>query len=149
MGKAKKVIVISLAVLLHLVLTVISQDFLFYHIMLLMLSFWISLWTGLVYFLCALLPMLIDFFVVRRLLRGYSFTMPRSYVLNLFDAVFLLPDAVALISTLIYIFSSGSTDSVGEAAKIIGEIVVILLCTVCVDGAYFAGRIKLSRRLRD
>ena len=145
MGKAKKVIVISLAVLLHLVLTVISQDFLFYHIM---LSFWISLWTGLVYFLCALLPMLIDFFVVRRLLRGYSFTMPRSYVLNLFDAVFLLPDAVALISTLIYIFSSGSTDSVGEAAKSIGKIVVILLCTVCVDVAYFAGRIKLSRRLR-
>lgn len=145
MGKAKKVIVISLAVLLHLVLTVISQDFLFYHIM---LSFWISLWTGQVYFLCALLPMLVDFFVVRRLLHGHSYGEPWNYVLNLFDAVLLLPDAVALISTLIYIFSSGSTDSVGEAATIIGKIVLILLCTVCVDVAYFARRIKLSRRLR-
>lgn len=145
MGKTKKIIVISLAVLLHLVLTVISQDFLFYHIM---LSFWISLWTGLVYFLCALLPMLVDFFVVRRLLRGHSYGAPWNYVLNLFDAVLLLPDIVALISTLIYIFSSGSTDSVGEAATIIGKIVVILLCTVCVDGAYFAARIKLSRILR-
>ena len=145
MDKAKKVIVISLAVLLHLVLTVISQDFLFYHIM---LSFWISLWTGLVYFLCALLPMLVDFFVIRRLLHGHSYGAPWNYVLNLFDAVLLLPDAVALISTLIYIFSSGSTDSVGEAATIIGKIVLILLCTVCVDGTYFAGRIKLSRGLR-
>ena len=145
MGNAKKVIVISLAVLLHLVLTVISQDFLFYHIM---LSFWIFLWIGQVYFLCALLPMLVDFFVVRRLLHGHSYGAPWNYVLNLFDAVLLLPDAVALISTLIYIFSSGSTDSVGEAATIIGKIVLILLCTVCVDVAYFAGRIKLSRRLR-
>ena len=135
MGKAKKVIVISLAVLLHLVLTVISQDFLFYHIM---LSFWISLWTGLVYFLCALLPMLIDFFVVRRLLRGYSYGAPRNYVLNLFDAVFLLPD----IAALSYIFRLMVLDN------LIGSAVVILLCTVCVDGAYFAGRIKLSRRLR-
>lgn len=145
MSKAKKIIVILLAVLLHLVLTVVSQDFLFYHIM---LSFWISLRTGLVYFLCALLPMLVDFFVIRRLLHGHSYGAPWNYVLNLFDAVLLLPGAVALISTLIYIFSSGSTDSVGEAAKIIGKIVVILLCMVCVDGAYFAGHIKLSRRLR-
>ena len=118
MGKAKKVIVISLAVLLHLVLTVISQDFLFYHIM---LSFWISLWTGLVYFLCALLPMLIDFFVVRRLLRGYSFTMPRSYVLNLFDAVFLLPDAVALISTLIYFFRRAQLTQLARRPKLLGK----------------------------
>lgn len=144
MGKAKKVIVISLAVLLHLVLTVISQVFLFY-----VFFFWkLTFWESFLFFVGSLLPVLLDFFAVRRLLRGHSFSAPRNYVLNLFDAVFLLPDAVALISTLIYIFSSGSTDSVGEAAKIIGKIVVILLCTVCVDVAYFAGRIKLSRRLR-
>lgn len=134
MGKAKKVIVISLAVLLHLVLTVISQVFLFY-----VFFFWkLTFWESFLFFVGSLLPVLLDFFAVRRLLRGHSFTMPRSYVLNLFDAVFLLPD----IAALSYIFRLMVLDN------LIGSAVLILLCTVCVDGTYFAGRIKLSRRLR-
>ena len=134
MGKAKKVIVISLAVLLHLVLTVISQDFLFY-----VFFFWkLTFWESFLFFVGSLLPVLLDFFAVRRLLRGHSFSAPRNYVLNLFDAVFLLPD----IAALSYIFRLMVLDN------LIGSAVVILLCTVCVDGAYFAGRIKLSRRLR-
>ena len=134
MGKAKKVIVISLAVLLHLVLTVISQVFLFY-----VFFFWkLTFWESFLFFVGSLLPVLLDFFVVRRLLRGHSFSAPRNYVLNLFDAVFLLPD----IAALSYIFRLMVLDN------LIGSAVVILLCTICVDGAYFAGRIKLSRRLR-
>lgn len=134
MGKAKKVIVISLAVLLHLVLTVISQVFLFY-----VFFFWkLTFWESFLFFVGSLLPVLLDFFAVRRLLRGHSFSAPRNYVLNLFDAVFLLPD----IAALSYIFRLMVLDN------LIGSAVVILLCTVCVDGAYFAGRIKLSRRLR-
>lgn len=134
MGKAKKVIVISLAVLLHLVLTVISQDFLFY-----VFFFWkLTFWESFLFFVGSLLPVLLDFFAVRRLLRGHSFSAPRNYVLNLFDAVFLLPD----IAALSYIFRLMVLDN------LIGSAVVILLCTVCVDVAYFAGRIKLSRRLR-
>ena len=135
MGKAKKVIVISLAVLLHLVLTVISQVFLFY-----VFFFWkLTFWESFLFFVGSLLPVLLDFFAVRRLLRGHSFSAPRNYVLNLFDAVFLLPD----IAALSYIFRLMVLDN------LIGSAVVILLCTICVDGAYFAGRIKLSRRLRD
>lgn len=134
MGKAKKVIVISLAVLLHLMLTVISQVFLFY-----VFFFWkLTFWESFLFFVGSLLPVLLDFFAVRRLLRGHSFSAPRNYVLNLFDAVFLLPD----IAALSYIFRLMVLDN------LIGSAVVILLCTVCVDGAYFAGRIKLSRRLR-
>lgn len=134
MGKAKKVIVISLAVLLHLVLTVISQVFLFY-----VFFFWkLTFWESFLFFVGSLLPVLLDFFAVRRLLRGHSFSAPRNYVLNLFDAVFLLPD----IAALSYIFRLMVLDN------LIGSAVVILLCTICVDGAYFAGRIKLSRRLR-
>lgn len=134
MGKAKKVIVISLAVLLHLVLTVISQVFLFY-----VFFFWkLTFWESFLFFVGSLLPVLLDFFAVRRLLRGHSFSAPRNYVLNLFDAVFLLPD----IAALSYIFRLMVLDN------LIGSAVVILLCTVCVDGTYFAGRIKLSRRLR-
>lgn len=134
MGKAKKVIVISLAVLLHLVLTVISQVFLFY-----VFFFWkLTFWESFLFFVGSLLPVLLDFFAVRRLLRGHSFSAPRNYVLNLFDAVFLLPD----IAALSYIFRLMVLDN------LIGSAVLILLCTVCVDGAYFAGRIKLSRRLR-
>lgn len=134
MGKAKKVIVISLAVLLHLVLTVISQVFLFY-----VFFFWkLTFWESFLFFVGSLLPVLLDFFAVRRLLRGHSFSAPRNYVLNLFDAVFLLPD----IAALSYIFRLMVLDN------LIGSAVVILLCTVCVDVAYFAGRIKLSRRLR-
>lgn len=134
MGKAKKVIVISLAVLLHLVLTVISQVFLFY-----VFFFWkLTFWESFLFFVGSLLPVLLDFFAVRRLLRGHSFSAPRNYVLNLFDAVFLLPD----IAALSYIFRLMVLDN------LIGSAVLILLCTVCVDAAYFAGRIKLSRRLR-
>lgn len=134
MGKAKKVIVISLAVLLHLVLTVISQVFLFY-----VFFFWkLTFWESFLFFVGSLLPVLLDFFAVRRLLRGHSFSAPRNYVLNLFDAVFLLPD----IAALSYIFRLMVLDN------LIGSAVVILLCTVCVDGTYFAGRIKLSRGLR-
>lgn len=134
MGKTKKVLVISLAVLLHLVLTVISQVFLFY-----VFFFWkLTFWESFLFFVGSLLPVLLDFFAVRRLLRGHSFSAPRNYVLNLFDAVFLLPD----IAALSYIFRLMVLDN------LIGSAVVILLCTVCVDGAYFAGRIKLSRRLR-
>lgn len=134
MSKAKKVIVISLAVLLHLVLTVISQDFLFY-----VFFFWkLTFWESFLFFVGSLLPVLLDFFAVRRLLRGHSFSAPRNYVLNLFDAVFLLPD----IAALSYIFRLMVLDN------LIGSAVVILLCTVCVDAAYFAGRIKLSRGLR-
>lgn len=135
MGKAKKVIVISLAVLLHLVLTVISQVFLFY-----VFFFWkLTFWESFLFFVGSLLPVLLDFFAVRRLLRGHSFSAPRNYVLNLFDAIFLLPD----IAALSYIFRLMVLDN------LIGSAVIILLCTICVDGAYFAGRIKLSRRLRD
>lgn len=134
MGKAKKVIVISLAVLLHLVLTVISQVFLFY-----VFFFWkLTFWESFLFFVGSLLPVLLDFFAVRRLLRGHSFSAPRNYVLNLFDAVFLLPD----IAALSYIFRLMVLDN------LIGSAVLILLCTVCVDGTYFAGRIKLSRGLR-
>ena len=134
MGKTKKVLVISLAVLLHLVLTVISQVFLFY-----VFFFWkLTFWESFLFFVGSLLPVLLDFFAVRRLLRGHSFSAPRNYVLNLFDAVFLLPD----IAALSYIFRLMVLDN------LIGSAVVILLCTVCVDAAYFAGRIKLSRRLR-
>lgn len=134
MGKAKKVIVISLAVLLHLVLTVISQVFLFY-----VFFFWkLTFWESFLFFVGSLLPVLLDFFAVRRLLRGHSFSAPRNYVLNLFDAVFLLPD----IAALSYIFRLMVLDN------LIGSAVLILLCTVCVDAAYFAGRIKLSRGLR-
>lgn len=134
MDKAKKVIIISLAVLLHLVLTVISQVFLFY-----VFFFWkLTFWESFLFFVGSLLPVLLDFFAVRRLLRGHSFSAPRNYVLNLFDAVFLLPD----IAALSYIFRLMVLDN------LIGSAVVILLCTVCVDVAYFAGRIKLSRRLR-
>ena len=134
MGTAKKVIVISLAVLLHLVLTVISQVFLFY-----VFFFWkLTFWESFLFFVGSLLPVLLDFFAVRRLLRGHSFSAPRNYVLNLFDAVFLLPD----IAALSYIFRLMVLDN------LIGSAVLILLCTVCVDVVYFAGRIKLSRRLR-
>ena len=134
MGKTKKVLVISLAVLLHLVLTVISQVFLFY-----VFFFWkLTFWESFLFFVGSLLPVLLDFFAVRRLLRGHSFSAPRNYVLNLFDAVFLLPD----IAALSYIFRLMVLDN------LIGSAVLILLCTVCVDAAYFAGRIKLSRGLR-
>lgn len=134
MDKANKIIIILLAALLHLVLTVISQVFLFY-----VFFFWkLTFWESFLFFVGSLLPVLLDFFAVRRLLRGHSFSAPRNYVLNLFDAVFLLPD----IAALSYIFRLMVLDN------LIGSAVVILLCTVCVDGAYFAGRIKLSRGLR-
>ena len=134
MDKANKIIIILLAALLHLVLTVISQVFLFY-----VFFFWkLTFWESFLFFVGSLLPVLLDFFAVRRLLRGHSFSAPRNYVLNLFDAVFLLPD----IAALSYIFRLMVLDN------LIGSAVVILLCTVCVDVAYFAGRIKLSRRLR-
>lgn len=134
MGKANKIIIILLAALLHLVLTVISQVFLFY-----VFFFWkLTFWESFLFFVGSLLPVLLDFFAVRRLLRGHSFSAPRNYVLNLFDAVFLLPD----IAALSYIFRLMVLDN------LIGSAVVILLCTICVDAAYFAGRIKLSRRLR-
>ena len=134
MDKANKIIIILLAALLHLVLTVISQVFLFY-----VFFFWkLTFWESFLFFVGSLLPVLLDFFAVRRLLRGHSFSAPRNYVLNLFDAVFLLPD----IAALSYIFRLMVLDN------LIGSAVLILLCTVCVDAAYFAGRIKLSRRLR-
>ena len=134
MDKANKIIIILLAALLHLVLTVISQVFLFY-----VFFFWkLTFWESFLFFVGSLLPVLLDFFAVRRLLRGHSFSAPRNYVLNLFDAVFLLPD----IAALSYIFRLMVLDN------LIGSAVVILLCTICVGGAYFAGRIKLSRRLR-